>query len=131
QQDCAHRAETDAAAVRLLIGHLTDEPGILFGASSGGIVVLEVLIRHTSVVRTLLPFEPPAVRQLPDGQTWLEFFAEVYDLYRRSGMKPALERFSQAFVESDRQILAARARAGGDGRDSAGYAVDVLGAEAE
>jgi len=122
-QDYDHRLETDADDVRRLIGHLTDEPAILFGASSGGIVVLEVLIRHPSVVRTLLPFEPPAVKQLPDGQTWLKFFAEVYDLYRRSGMKPALERFSQAFVESDRQILAARAKDGGDGQYAAANAM--------
>lgn len=37
-------------------------------------------------------------------------------------MKPALERFSQAFAESDRQILAARARDGGDGQYAAANA---------
>src|SRR5262249_11411625 len=36
---------------------------------------------------------------------------------------PALERFSQAFVESDRQILAARAKYGGDGQYAAANAV--------
>jgi pimeloyl-ACP methyl ester carboxylesterase len=109
-QDYDHRLETDAADVRRLIEHLSDEPATLFGASSGGIVVLEVLIRHPSVVRTLLPFEPPAVRQLPDGQRWLDFFAELYDLYRQSGTRPALERFREAFAASDQQVLSARAR---------------------
>jgi acetyltransferase/esterase len=37
------------------------------------------------VVRTLIPFEPPAVLQLPDGQQWVDFFHEVYGLYRRAG----------------------------------------------
>jgi len=115
-QDYDRRLETDSDDVRRLIAHLGDEPAILFGASSGGIVVLEVLVRHPSVVRTLLPFEPPAVKQLPDGQRWLDFFAGIYDLYHRTGMKPALQRFSQAFVEADRQVLAARARAGADGQ---------------
>jgi len=109
-QDYDRRLETDADDVRRLIEHLSDEPAIVFGASSGGIVVLEVLTRHPSVVHTLLPFEPPAVRLLPDGQRWLDFFAGLYDLYRQSGMRPALERFREAFSESDRQVLAARAR---------------------
>jgi acetyltransferase/esterase len=108
-QDYEHRLETDADDVRRLIEHLSDEPATVFGASSGGIVVLEVLARHPSVVRTLLPFEPPAVRQLPDGQRWLDFFAGLYDLYRQSGMKPAQERFREAFAASDQQVLAARA----------------------
>src|SRR5215471_11389673 len=121
-QDYERRLETEADDVRRLIGHLGDETAVVFGASSGGLIGLEVLIRHPSVVRTLLPFEPPAVRLLPDGRTWLDFFAEVYDLYLHSGMKPALERFSGAFVESDRRVLAARARDGGESRHAAANA---------
>jgi acetyltransferase/esterase len=109
-QDYDRRLETDADDVRRLIEHLSDEPAIIFGGSSGAIVALEVLTYHPSVVRTLLPFEPPAVRQLPDGQEWGNFFFEIYDLYRQSGMEPALETFrEQAFAESDRQVMA-RAR---------------------
>jgi acetyltransferase/esterase len=107
-QDYAHRLETDADDVRRLIEHLSDEPATVFGTSSGGIVALEVLTRHPSVVRTLVPFEPPAVRLLRDGQKWVDFFFGVYDLYRQSGMEPALKNFrEQAFAESDRQHMAA------------------------
>src|SRR5499426_829548 len=42
-QDYAHRLETDADDVRRLIEHLSDEPATVFGSSSGGIIVLEVL----------------------------------------------------------------------------------------
>lgn len=106
-QDYDRRLETDADDVRRLIEHLSDEPATVFGASSGGVVVLEVLTCHPSVVRALVPFEPPAVRQLPDGQKWLDFFVEVYDLYRQSGMEPALKKFREhAFAESDRQVMA-------------------------
>lgn len=109
-QDYDHRLGTDADDVRRLIEHLSDEPATVFGASSGGVVVLEVLTHHPSVVRTLVPFEPPAVRVLPDGQKWVDFFFRVYDLYRQSGIEPALEKFrEQAFAESDRQAMA-RAR---------------------
>ena len=107
-QDYAHRLETDADDIRCLIEHLSDKPATVFGTSSGGIVTLKVLTRHPSVVRTLVPFEPPAVRLLRDGQKWVNFFFGVYDLYRQSGMEPALEKFrEQAFAESDRQHMAA------------------------
>ncbi|WP_419179557.1 alpha/beta fold hydrolase [Rhodococcus opacus] len=59
-RDYDRRLETDADDVRRLIEHLSDEPATVFGVSSGGIVALEVLTRHPSVVRTLVPFEPPA-----------------------------------------------------------------------
>jgi pimeloyl-ACP methyl ester carboxylesterase len=106
-QDYSHRLETDADDVRRLIEHVSDEPATVFGSSSGGIIVLEVLIRHPSVVRTLVPHEPAAVKLLPDGQQWVDFFFEVYDLYRQSGMEPALKKFREhAFAASDRQAMA-------------------------
>jgi pimeloyl-ACP methyl ester carboxylesterase len=106
-QDYDRRLQTDADDARRLIEQLSDEPATVFGASSGGIVALEVLTRHPWVVRTLVPFEPPAVRQLPDGQQWIGFFDEVYDLYRQAGMEPALQRFrEQAFAQSDRRAMA-------------------------
>jgi pimeloyl-ACP methyl ester carboxylesterase len=115
-QDYNRRLETDADDVRHLIEHLSDEPATVFGGSSGAIVALEVLTHHPSVVRTLFPFEPPAVRALPDGQKWVDFFFGVYDLYRRSGMEPALKTFREhAFAESDRQAMArARDRQNGE-----------------
>jgi pimeloyl-ACP methyl ester carboxylesterase len=106
-QDYDRRLETDADDVRRLIEHVGDEPATVFGASSGAIVALTVLARHPSSVRTLIPFEPPAVRLLPDGQKWLDFFTEVYNLYRRSGIEPALTKFREhAFPASDRQVMA-------------------------
>ena len=106
-QDYAHRLEIDADDVRRLIEHLSEERAILFGSSSGGVVGLKVLTHHSSVVRTLVPHEPPAVRLLRDGQKWVDFFFGVYDLYRQSGIEPALKKFrEQAFAESDRQHMA-------------------------
>jgi acetyltransferase/esterase len=77
---------------------------------------LAVLTHHPSVVRTLVPFEPPAVRLLADGQEWVDFFFEVYDLYCQSGIEPALETFRErAFPASDRQVMArARERKSGE-----------------
>jgi acetyltransferase/esterase len=67
-QDYVHRLETDADDVRRLIEHLSGEPATVFGASSGAIVALNVLTRHASVVRDLVPHEPPIMRLLVDGQ---------------------------------------------------------------
>jgi len=106
-QDYDRRLETDADDVRCLIEHLSDEPAAVFGASSGAVVGLEALTRHPSVVRALVAFEPCAVRQLPDAQRWLDFFAQMYDTYRRTGIAPALEKFrEQAFAPIDRPVMA-------------------------
>jgi acetyltransferase/esterase len=106
-QDFDRRLTSDTDDVRRLIEHLGDGPATVFGASSGAIVGLEVLTRHPSVVRTLVPFEPPAVRLLRDGQRWVDFFSSVYDLYRQSGIEPALHRFrEEAFAEPDRLAMA-------------------------
>jgi acetyltransferase/esterase len=106
-QDYEYRLGTDADDVRRLIEHVSDEPATVFGSSSGGVVALAVLTHHPAVVHTLVPFEPVAVRQLPDGQKWVDFFVEVYDLYRHSGIAPALMQFrGRTFAEADRQLMA-------------------------
>lgn len=106
-QDYERRLETDTDDVRRLIEHLGDEPATVVGVSSGAVIALQVLTRHPAVVRRLVPYEPPAVRQLPDGQRWVDFFFGVYDLYQRSGIEPAMARFrEETFAESDRQAMA-------------------------
>lgn len=59
---------------------------VILGVSSGAIIALEALVLagDSSAIRTIVPYEPPAVRQLRDGQKWLDFFSELYDVYRRS-----------------------------------------------
>jgi acetyltransferase/esterase len=111
QQEYNRRLQTDADDVRRLIEHLSDEPATVFGASSGAVVALETLTRHPSVVRALVAFEPCAVRQLPDAQRWLDFFAQLYDMYRRTGILPALEKFRErAFAPIDRPVMARSTR---------------------
>jgi pimeloyl-ACP methyl ester carboxylesterase len=106
-QDYDRRLETDADDVRRLIEHLGGQPAAIFGASSGAIVALTLLTRHPSVVRKLIPFEPPVMRQLSDGQKWIDFFTEVYGLYLQAGIEPALTKFrDRAFPPSDRQVMA-------------------------
>lgn len=47
------------------------------------------------------------MRLLPDGHKWINFFLEVYNLYRELGIEPALQKFRErAFEESDQQAMA-------------------------
>jgi pimeloyl-ACP methyl ester carboxylesterase len=105
-QDDTHRLQADADDARRLIEYVSNQPAIVFGASSGAIVALELLTGHGSVVRLLVPFEPPTVRLLPDGQKWLDFFSDLYDVYCHVGVEPALRKFrEQVLTASDRQAL--------------------------
>ncbi|MEU4232632.1 alpha/beta hydrolase [Nonomuraea sp. NPDC026600] len=110
-QDYGRRLATDADDVRRLIAHIGDDPAIVFGASSGAIVALALLTWHPDVVSTLVPFEPPVMRYLPDGQKWIDVFAELYEMYRRAGIGPALDAFrDRTFPPSDREVMAGAPR---------------------
>ena len=105
--DDGHRLVTDADDVRRLIRHLGDQPAIVFGASSGAIVGLTALARHPDAIGTLVPFEPPVMRYLPNGQKWNDVFTELYAMYRRVGIDPALEAFRErTFPPTDRHVMA-------------------------
>ena len=106
-QDYDCRLDTDADDLRRLTEHLAERPAVVFGASSGAVVALHTLIRHPHVVQTLVPFEPPLMRLLPDGQKWVDFFHAIYDLYRGTGPEPALMRFrAETFTAADALAMA-------------------------
>ena len=105
-QDYDHRLETDANDVRSLIEHLTDQPAIVFGNSSGALVALEVIIRSPERVQTVVAHEPPAVLLLPDAAYWLAFFDGVYDTYQKAGIPKAMHQFASETVGSvDQQVI--------------------------
>ena len=94
-QDYEHRLATDADDVKRLIEHLSNEPATVLGNSSGAIVALEVLIRHPSVIRTLIPHEPPAMKLMSNPDWWYSEQKDFYDTYRKSGVPPAMEKFAK------------------------------------
>jgi pimeloyl-ACP methyl ester carboxylesterase/SAM-dependent methyltransferase len=106
-QDHGSRLATDAGDVRRLIEHAASGPADVLGSSSGAIVALAALADHPSAVRTVIAYEPPLLRLLPAGAGWAEFFADLYQRYRRTGVEPALTEFRErTFAASDRQIMA-------------------------
>ena len=105
-QDNDHRLTTDADDVRHLIEHLTDQPAIVFGNSSGAIIALEVLTLFPERVQTVVAHEPPVVLLLPDAATWLAFFDRVYDTYRKDGLPKAMHQFASGVMGSvDQQVI--------------------------
>lgn len=104
-QDYEHRIETDIDDAARLIKHISpQEPATVIGNSSGAIVALKLLIRYPDIIRTLVPYEPPAAKLLPDfDELWAQH-QDVYDTYRRSGIPPALEKFAKV-TQADQRML--------------------------
>ena len=93
-QDYSQRLETDADDAARLIEHLAPKtPPIVIGNSSGAIVSFKLLSRHPSLVATVLAYEPPAARFLPDFESLYASAEDIYATYRASGMAPAYEKF--------------------------------------
>ena len=88
----ADRLAADVEDARALLG---DEPGYVFGSSSGAIVTLELLAKHPDAVRLAVPHEPPLISVLPDRDEWLARMDGVYDLYLAEGPDPAMALFGQ------------------------------------
>ncbi|MFF4360693.1 alpha/beta fold hydrolase [Streptomyces sp. NPDC001604] len=68
------------------------ESAYVFGTSSGGIAVLDLLARHPERLRHVVAHEPPCVGVLPDGIRQQAVFQEVYDTYRAAGLQAAAVR---------------------------------------
>jgi len=92
----AQRLELDTDDARLLIERYSDGPAYVFGSSSGAIVALNLLTRHSSQIRRLVAHEPPIATLLSDSENQLAVLDHVYTTYRASGAEEAMREFSVA-----------------------------------
>ncbi|NKY87336.1 alpha/beta hydrolase [Nocardia veterana] len=76
-----------------LLAHLTDEPAVVLGTSSGAIVGLDLLARYPDRVRALVAHEPPCFAVLPDAAEHRAMVEEVYALLHSEGAAAAGARF--------------------------------------
>lgn len=90
------RVDTDARDAYRLLVRLAGEPAYVLGGSSGAIVALHLLARHPERIRRLVAHEAPLASVLPDAERWLGFYAELYERYRSSGPKQAMEFFRRS-----------------------------------
>ncbi|MEV5548315.1 alpha/beta hydrolase [Streptomyces sp. NPDC052309] len=86
------RVEEHADDAYRLIGHLAgpDEPVCVFGSCSGGLIALELTIRHPGRIRRVVAHEPPVLSVLPDAEQHLALLDDIRATYLREGMAPAL-----------------------------------------
>jgi pimeloyl-ACP methyl ester carboxylesterase len=76
-----------------LISALDVGPVDIFGSSGGALNALALVAKHPEQVRTLVAHEPPAFRQLPDGEAVLAACVDIHETYQRSGFGPAMAKF--------------------------------------
>ncbi|MFF8594535.1 alpha/beta fold hydrolase [Streptomyces sp. NPDC015220] len=81
-------------AFRLLDVLSPDGPGRVFGASSGAIAALHLLITHPERVERVIVHEPPVVEVLPDAAAHRALLARVRDTFRTQGLMPAMTVFA-------------------------------------
>ncbi|MEE1802154.1 alpha/beta hydrolase [Streptomyces sp. JV176] len=69
----------------------------VFGSCSGGLIALELTLRHPERVRSVVVHEPPSLSLLPDAEDQLAFIEEVHAAFRREGVGAAMAKFSALF----------------------------------
>ena len=81
-------------AARLLAA-VTDEPALVFGASLGAVLGLDLISRHPGQVGLLVAHEPPLPGLLPEPERGqgIRDQEEVEELYRRRGIAAAMQKF--------------------------------------
>jgi acetyltransferase/esterase len=109
-QDYTRRLETDAHDALRVIELTTSSPATVFGPSSGAIVGLQALAQQPDLITRLVAYEPPAMKQLPDGSQWLALCDEVYRTYQDVGIPPALELFNNKMFPPQDVAFFARLR---------------------
>jgi pimeloyl-ACP methyl ester carboxylesterase len=101
-------ADLDAAVqaddARRVAEALGEGPAFVFGGSGGAIVGLELAARAPAWIRCLIAHEPPVVALLPDAVERQAFFDDVYQVYVREGVRPAMQKFTWAYQEPGRSF---------------------------
>jgi len=99
------RAESHADDASRLLLAVSSEPAFVFGTSSGALVGLALATRHPEQVHTLVAHEPPATELLPDRDKHRADGAEIYQIYIREGVGPALAKFmADAEFDADAEM---------------------------
>ncbi|KAK4505942.1 hypothetical protein PRZ48_003907 [Zasmidium cellare] len=93
-QDYEHRLDVDADDAAALIKHLSpDQPATVLGSSSGAIVTMRLVQRHSDILKIAVTHEPPAAQLNPDFPEIKKNIESIYDTYRRHGVPPAADQF--------------------------------------
>ncbi|MBT2385739.1 alpha/beta fold hydrolase [Streptomyces sp. ISL-11] len=93
------RIEVHADDAYRLLSHVAvaGEPAQVFGSCSGGLVALELAVRHRDRVRSVVAHEPPAMGLLPDAARYRALFDDAHETFRREGVASALRKLEPLF----------------------------------
>ncbi|MBP2401197.1 alpha/beta fold hydrolase [Streptomyces syringium] len=82
-----------------LLGHVAaaGESVQVFGSCSGGLVALELAVRHPDRIRSAVVHEPPALAVLPDAAALSVFIDDVHETFRRAGVAAAMRKLNALF----------------------------------
>ncbi len=80
--------------VHLVLNAVGNGPAHVFGSSGGAVTALALASRHRGSVRTIVAHEPPLAEFLPDAEEAEKGMRDIYDTYRRDGIRAAWERFA-------------------------------------
>ena len=87
-------------AARVLDAVLPEgESAYVFGTSAGAVPALDLAARHPDRLRHVVAHEPPVVGVLPDAERQRAMFTDVYDTYRKHGLKAAAARMTAGLEE--------------------------------
>ncbi|KPM55975.1 alpha/beta hydrolase [Frankia sp. R43] len=81
-------------AFRLLQLLSPGEPAQVFGASSGAIAALDLLVTHPERIQRVVAHEPPVVELLPDAAKHRALIAGVLAAFHSQGLMPAMAMFA-------------------------------------
>ncbi|WP_258044961.1 alpha/beta fold hydrolase [Streptomyces sp. SM11] len=74
-----------ASDAKALISGLTRGSALVFGNSAGALIALQLATQHPEAVRGLIAHEPPAVRVLPEGDPWRDFYERISERHAEAG----------------------------------------------
>jgi pimeloyl-ACP methyl ester carboxylesterase len=94
-------AEHADDALRILELLSPSEPARVFGASSGAIVAVHLLIAHPERVARVVAHEPPLVEVLPDASEHRALIARVKETFRTQGLMPAMTVFAAGLKKDE------------------------------
>ncbi|GAB2579496.1 alpha/beta hydrolase [Streptomyces capparidis] len=87
-------AEHADDAFRMLELLAPGEPARVFGASSGAITALHLLVAHPERLERVVAHEPPVVEVLPDAPRHRALIGRVQETLRAQGLMPAMAVFA-------------------------------------
>lgn len=89
---CEQTVEIQTEDAYRLLNALDLGPANIFGSSGGAVVALDLVARHSELVRTVVAHEPPAHYLLPDAEALKRQHDELIEVYHRDGIAPAMRK---------------------------------------